>query len=375
MRRHEHGGGLRPVAGARLLTAALAVLAMVTSAGAQMPPVPGGSAPAVPDTGRLAFAAADSLPAPTAFHVLGDTVAFGGLLGIAWDLPPGAASAGAPPTVAGDQLILEPEPARPWWRITGGGRSKLFADAVAALPPSPGERVVATYRVYRTAPFRLEWLGRTSPVVLVRGRVDDPSRLAAIRDPRPVGWFTAAAAVLLALLVLLAAASWWWWRRRRRRDNSALDWSLPEPAWIGTALALRVLLAERHLERGDTRLFLDGLAAVARRHAAGHFGVAAAEMTGRELVASCNARGYAPVQPEALARIIDAADLHRYDRAAPTAEWCRQEAVDLLTALSATRVMPRQTPVAAERLLEAGKAWTAVTADLAGAAIPGEVAR
>ena len=98
-------------------------------------------------------------------------------------------------------------------------------------------------------------------------------------------------------------------------------------------------------------------------------------MTGREFVASCNARGYAPVQPEALARIIDAADLHRYDRAAPAAEWCRHEAVDLMTALSATRVMPRQTPVAAERLLEAGKAWTAVTADLSGTAIPGEVVR
>ncbi|MBK7045713.1 MAG: hypothetical protein IPH48_04160 [bacterium] len=375
MRRCEHSGGLRPIAGARLLTAVVAVLATVAAAGAQTAPLPDGPAQAVPDTGRLAFAAADSLPAPIAFHVLGDTVAFGGLLGIAWDLPQGAGSTGAPPTVAGDQLILEPEPARPWWRFKGGDRSKVFADAAASLPASPGERVVATYRVYRTAPFRLEWLGRTSPVVLVRGRVDDPSRLAAIRDPRPVGWFTAAAAVLLALLVLLAAASWWWWRRRRRRDNAALDWSLPEPAWIGTALALRALLAERHLERGDTRLFLDGLAAVARRHAAGHFGVAAAEMTGRELIASCNARGYAPMQPEALARIIDAADLHRYDRAGPTAEWCRHEAVDLLTALSATRVMPRQTPVAAERLLEAGKAWTAVTADLAGATIPGEVAR
>jgi hypothetical protein len=339
-----------------------------------MPPVQGGSAQAVPDTGQLAFTAADSLPAPIAFHVLGDTVAFGGLLGIAWDLPPGVVSAGSPPTVAGDQLILEPEPARPWWRFAGGGRASVFADAARALPAAPGERLVASYRVYRTAPFRLEWQGRNSSVVLVRGRVEDPSRLAAIRDPRPVGWFTPAAAVLLAALVLLAAAAWWWWRRRRR-DNSARDWSLPEPAWIGTALALRALLAERLLERGEARLFLDGLASVARRHAAGHFGVAAAEMTGRELIASCDARGYAPEQPEALARIIDAADLRRYDPAAPTAEWCRHEAVDLLAALSATRVMPRQTPVTAERMLEAGKAWTSVTADLSGTAVPGEVAR
>lgn len=374
MRRCEHGGGICSVARVWLLPAVLAILATVTTAGAQMPPVPGGSAQAVPDTGRLAFAAADSLPAPIAFHVLGDTVAFGGLLGIAWDLPPGAAGAGASPTVAGDQLIFESEPARPWWRFAGDGRADLFADAVAALPAAQGDRMVAGYRVYRTAPFRLEWQGRTSPVVIVRGRVDDPSRLAAIRDPRPVGWFTPAAAVLLAALVLLAAAAWWWWRRRRR-DNDVTDWTLPEPAWIGTALALRALLAERHLERGDARLFLDGLAAVARRHAAGHFGVAAAEMTGRELVASCNARGYAPEQPEALARIIDAADLRRYDRAAPTAEWCRHEAVDLLTALSATRVMPRQTPVAVGRLQDAGKAWTDVTAELAGTAVPGEVAR
>ncbi len=374
MRRFEHGGGHCAVARARLAPAVLVLLASAVTANAQMAPVPGAPAPAVPDTGRLAFAAVDSLPAPIAFHVLGDTVAFGGLLGVAWDLPQGAAGPGSPPVVAGDQVIVEPEPARPWWRFTSGSRKKVFADVVAALPASPGERVVATYRVYRTAPFRLEWQGRSSPVVLVRGRVDDPSRLAAIRDPRPVSWFTATAAVLLAALVLLAAAVWWWWRRRRR-DAAALDWSLPEPAWIGTALALRALLAERHLERGDARLFLDGLAAVARRHAAGHFGVAAAEMTGRELVASCDARGFAPGQPEALARIIDAADLRRYDRAAPTAEWCRNVAVDLMAALSATRVTPRQTPVAAERLLEAGKAWTAVAADLAGAATPGEVAR
>jgi hypothetical protein len=332
------------------------------------------AAPARPDTARLGFVGPDSLPAPVALHVLADTVAFGGLLPVVWDLPVGAAiSPAGLPTPAGDQLAAVPARRRPWWK--GGGLEKGAEVGIKAklesLPPAPGQRVVSLYRVYRTDPFRLEWAGRTSAVVNVQGRVDDPRRLAAIRDPRAWAWFTTALALSLAALALTVALFWWWWRRRRR-GAEPVDWRLPEPAWIGAALALQGLLEERRLERGDPKAFLDGLAAVARRFAAAHYGVPAAELTGCELVKACAARGYDTAQPVAFARLIDGADLRRYDPELPAPGWCRDQIVDLMARLSAAKVQPRQTPVEPERLLAAGRAWAAVAASLPpSAAAPG----
>jgi hypothetical protein len=363
--------------------AAALVLAGCLSAGSVVraqPPLPtsASAAPARPDTACLGFAAADSLPAPLAMHVLADTVVFGGLLPVAWDLPAGAAvSPAGLPAPTGDQLAVAPARRRPWWR--GGGPEKVAAggleEKLGSLPSAAGPRVVALYRVYRTDPFRLEWAGRTSAVVSVQGRVDDPARLAAIRDPRAWAWFTAALGLWLAALALAAALFWWWWRRRRR-GTVPVDWRLPEPAWIGAALALQGLLEERRLERGDPRAFLDGLAAVARRFAAAHYGVPAAELTGGELVKACAARGYDAAPPAALARLIDGADLRRYDSEPPAPGWCREQIVELMARLSTARVQPRQTPVEPDRLLAAGKAWAAVAASLPSAAaktgVPGD---
>lgn len=346
---------------------------------AQLPvPTAASAAPARPDTARLGFVAPDSLPAPLALHVLADTVAFGGLLPVAWDLPAGAAvSPTGLPTPTGDQLAAVPARRRPWWR--GGGPEKGAAtgleEKLESLPSAAGPRVVALYRVYCTDPFRLEWAGRTSAVVNVQGRVDDPARLAAIRDPRAWAWFTTTMGLWLAALALTAALFWWWWRRRRR-GTEPMDWRLPEPAWIGAALALQGLLEERRLERGDPRAFLDGLAAVARRFAAAHYGVPAAELTGGELVTACAARGYDAAPPAALARLIDGADLRRYDSEPPAPAWCREQIGELMARLSTARVQPRQTPVEPDRLLAAGKAWAAVAASLPSAVartgVPGD---
>lgn len=349
---------------------------MADSAVRAQSPLPS-TAPAAssrPDTARLGFVELDSLPAPLALHVLADTVAFGGLLPLAWDLPTGAAiSPAGLPAPVGDQLAAVPARRRPWWK--GGGLEKGaeagFEVKLESLPLVTGQRVVALYRVYRTDPFRLEWAGQTSAVVNVQGRVDDPSRLAAIRDPRAWAWFTAALALSLAALALAAALFWWWWRRRRR-GAEPMDWRLPEPAWIGAALALQGLLEERRLERGDPKAFLDGLAAIARRFAAAHYGVPAAELTGCELVKACAERGYDAAQPAAFARLIDGADLRRYDPESPAPGWCRDQIVELTARLSAAKVQPRQTPVEPERLLAAGKAWAVVAAFLPpSAAAPG----
>jgi len=370
------GSTVRP----RLLRCAAALVfgcgLMAGSAVRAQPALPSAApaASARPDTARLGFVELDSLPAPLALHVLADTVAFGGLLPLAWDLPAGAAVPPAGlPAPAGDQLAAVPVRRQPWWK--GGGAEKGDEAGIKAklesLPLATGQRVVAFYRVYRTDPFRLEWAGRTSAVVTVQGRVADPGRLAAIRDPRAWAWFTTTLALSLAALALMAALFWWWWRRRRRRAEPT-DWRLPEPAWIGAALALQGLLEERLLERGDPKAFLDGLAAVARRFAAAHYGVPAAELTGGELVTACAARGYDTAQPVAFARLIDGADLRRYDPEAPAPGWCRDQIVELMARLSAARVQPRQTPVEPERLLAAGKAWATVTAFLPpSAAAPG----
>jgi hypothetical protein len=322
------------------------------------------AAPARPETDRLGFVAPDSLPSPTALHVLADTVSFGGLLPVVWDLPPGVEDVpGGLPVPAGDQLTAVPAARRPWWK-GGGTEADVDARAAAALealPPAAGGRVVSHYRVYRTDPFRLEWAGGVSAVVSVKGRVADPDSLAAIRDPRAWGWFTPALGILLAALALVVAAGWWLWRRRRRGAEPS-DWPLPEPAWIGAALALKGLLEERRLERGDPKAFLDGLAAVARGFAAAHYGVPAVELTGDELVSACAARGYETAPAAALARLIDAADLRRYDPEPPVPGWCQAQAVELVARVTAAKVQPRQTPVEAGRLLAAAKAWASVEA-------------
>ena len=359
----------------RLIRGALVAAATLSAAagtGAAQPPgaLPPLGAAAAPDTARLHFTAVDSLPAPLALHALADTVSFGGLLPVAWDLVGGSpADVALLPTPPPDQLVPESTPRRSWWRrsSSGPGPAPDLAPALASLPPAAGPRVVAWYRVYRTDPFRLEWAGRVSSPVIVRGRVNDPSRVAAIRDPRAWNWFTGSLALLLAGLLLVSLLAWWWWRHRRR-GVEPVDWPLPEPAWIGTALALEALAQERRLERGEPRQFLDGIAAAARRFAAGHFNVPAAELTGRELVSACAERGHEPALVTAFARLIEAADLRRYDPEPPSAPWCRQQAAELLECVGAARVQPRQTPVSAERLLAAGTAWTAAVASLGGGA-------
>lgn len=341
----------------------VAVVALAASTAAVLPAagqgLPHGSRGAVttaPDTARIGFAAVDSLPAPLALHVLADTIPFGGEFAVAWDLAPGVEAGGELPVPGDAQLVPREPSAKPWWRPWGTGGAAVPGERLAALPTTNGPRVIAWYRVYRAEPFRLEWRGMVSPVVTVRGRVSDPASLAAIRDPRPLPWLTPAAFALLALLAVLAALAWWW--RRRRRPAPPGDWPLPEPAWLGTAIALRGLLAEGLLERGQTRAFLDRLAGEARRFAAAHYGVPAVDLTGRELAAACVARGHAPERAAALARLLDGTDHCRYDPQEPAAQTCRAKVADLLACVAAAgRPEPRYVTVAAQRRQAGELAW------------------
>lgn len=344
----------------RLAVLAVAVACLAAGhAGAALPPIgsPGSGAPTQPDTALVEFLPSGTGPSPMALHVLADTVTFGGAIDVAWDLPAGADAASfRAPVSKGEQLVLVPagvHPAKP------GGET-------AGLPAAAGPRIVAQYRVYATDGIRLQWKGIVSPVVSVKGRVTDPAKTAAIRDPRSWPWFTWTLGLLLLLAAALAAGGWWLWRRLRR-GSAPVDWALPEPAWIAAALAFRDLLARRLVERGEAREFLDGLAGVARRFAAAHYGIAAGEMTGPELVAACGDLGHEPALPGAIARLIEGADLRRYDPQPPSPAWCRDQAAELVVRIAEARVLPRLTPVSPERLLGAQQAWAELTAGLATA--------
>lgn len=327
-------------------------------------PPPAATVAARPDTARLALSLPDSVPWPLAMHVLGDTVSFGGRLAVAWDFPPGSPTPASLPLPVDGQLEPEVQPRRPWWRPGRGAAAPVPPQALASLPPASGPRQVALYRVYRTDPFRLDWEGHLSPVVAVHGRVVDAAKLAAIRDPRAVAWLTPKLALLALALLAVAAAVWWWWRRRGRGPGVA-DWPLPEPAWIGAAVDLTEHLAARQAERGDQRAALDGLAGIARRFAAAHYGVPATDLTGGELRGACAARGFDPAGADALARLIDDADLRRYDPDPTSAAFHRERVRDLVACMAALRVEPRQTSVAAARLQAARVAWSELVREAA----------
>lgn len=345
--------------------AAGAVLAATLSSLAAAAAAPGAAGPAASaaDTTRLVFVPAPSAAAPLAMHVLADTVDFGARFAIAWDLPAGAPGAGPLPEPADPRLAATAAPGGPWWR-RGGNPAGDAEGRLAALPPAPGPRVVAWYRAYAVDSFRLAWQGKLAGPVVVRGRVEDPSSTAAVRDPRALPWLTARALLLLPVLLALVAAAWWW--RRRRRPAAAADWRLPEPAWMEAAPALKALLEERLVETGRTREFLDRLAGQARRFAAAHYRIPAADLTGPELAAACAGLGHLPARAAALSRLLDEADLRRYDPEAPLESTCRDRLRDYLECLAEGRVEPRQTPVAAARRLAADQAWAELARVQAG---------
>lgn len=339
---------------AAVLAALLPLLTAAPARAQSRPGAVGGPAPSAADTTRLVFTSAGATVVPLAMHVLADTVGFGARFAVAWDLPAGAPAGSALPQPADPRLAPAEPPARIWWRRDGDGSGETD-ETLASLPPGPGPRVIAWYRAYTVDAFRLAWEGRLTGVVAVSGRVDDPARVAAVRDPRALPWLTGRALLLLPILAVLAAGAWWWWRRRR--PAGAGDWHLPEPAWIEAAPALKSLLDERLPERGQTREFLDRLAWQARRFAAAHYRIPAADLTGPELAAACTGLGHAAARVDALSRLLVEADLRRYDPQTPPEATCRERLQDYLACLAEGRVEPRQTPVAAARKLAADKAW------------------
>ncbi|MCK9997471.1 MAG: hypothetical protein KAH56_14445 [Candidatus Krumholzibacteria bacterium] len=327
-----------------------------------------GPAPAVVDTAMAILEFPPSKPAPATISTVQDTVLFGDVFYLILDFAgqqEGQAE-GFPEArlfVENDWLVPVPVEKRVLLDRLLGRKAKS-APEMSDLPDLGDQtRLVQSFRVYRTNPFRLQVGTFVSPVIQVRARVGGTEEMIGIREPRPVGWSPLAALGLLLSLLLVLWLSWLLWDRRRRGDDLS-DRDLPPPAWLAAAIELRDLLHEGSLGRGDSRVFLDGLAGISRRFVAGRYRIAAQEMTGREIIEACSDLGHRSTQTGIFARMIDSVDHSRYNPEAAGAGWCRDQAVLLYDQMAAVRILPRYSEVSADLRSQGDKAWSDLKREL-----------
>lgn len=312
------------------------------------PPVAPTAVPAAPDTALALVELPEEAPTVTAWTLQPDTVTFGGSVVLVPVALPEDSSLPDLSTEADWLVPVVPE--------SPGFLARLTRSAPAAAP-------WPAFRVYRTDPFRLQVGSWTSPVIHVRGRAAGTDEVAGVRTPAWPGWpWGRWLALVLGTGLVVLLLVWLW--GRRRGPVVWPDREVPPSVWPDTARGLRDLLAEGSLARGDARRFLDALAGLARAYVAGRYGVAAVEMTGREIVAACRRAGHRGDEVRFLAELIDEADLRRYDPEPPAPGWCRERAAEFYRRVQATRVLPRHTPAAPDRIREAETAWTEVAREL-----------
>lgn len=305
------------------------------------------------DTLQASVVVPEGYQPPSAVTVAPDSIVFGGMAYALLEWRPGS-NLPAPEEVS---FSVE-------WLAAADPKNSTPVQ-VAWLSGVEDLRLAVPFRVYQTAPFRLMVGSESSDVIQVRRRTAGTDRLAPIRPPRSWGggWTSLVLTALIMTLVVLAV--WWLIQRRRQGPPDAwTDWDVLTPAWVGAAVELRALLGGDFLARGDGRKFLDGLAAVTRRFVGDNYRIPALEMTGQEIVTACVGLGYEPGQPCQFAQIIDQADRVRYDRCQPDTAFCLAQAGLLCKLMSTARVMPRQTVVPPERLLQAERAWAAIASEL-----------
>jgi len=230
-------------------------------------------------------------------------------------------------------------------------------DLQAAVPSVSG--VVAAFRVYRLAPFRLQVGDGISSVIVVGGRNHDPGLVAPIRDPRLPGWAWRNLLAMAAALVLVYWLVRRFMDRRSGRQSLGRDRVLATAAWPTAALTLAELMA--HLEHnGGERVFLNGLHRVARTFVGDRFLVPGPEMVGREIAAACVALGHDRTVARRFQTIIEGLDTRRYDPTPVPEAWCRNQARALMSAMDEVRIEPRDGSEA-----DAAAAWDRLRIELA----------
>jgi len=326
-------------------------------------------APAVIDTALATLEMSASGPALATIHTVQDTVLFGDVFHLILEFSgPRDGQVDGFPEVrlsSGDDWLVPVSVEKPglWDRVLGRNSGPL--PDMSSLP-ALGEqtRLVQSFRVYRTNPFRIEVGSLVSQVIQVKARVTGTGEMAGIRAPRPGEWSPLPALVLLLSIFLVLWLAWLLWDRARRGEDLS-DRNLPPPAWLSAAIQLRDLIHGGSLGRGDSRAFLDGLAGITRRYVAGRYRIAAQEMTGREIVAACSDLGHRSTQPGNFARMIESVDHRRYNPEASGAGWCREQAVLLYDQMAAVRILPRYTDVSADLQRQGDKAWSDLKRELA----------
>ncbi len=350
----------------------LPVLAIATVAQAGFTAAPGAGmlppmAPEAVDTAAADLYWPEGAPGPRTLLVAPDSLRLGDVLQVAVDVPDTMAS-------WPDSLLV---PDQDWLGVAGTDQHGILiqepgdpppAGALWPEVPSGSRRLVRALRVWGLDPFMVRVPGWASPVITVTPRLAAADSLVPVRDPRPLGWRPAGwLAWALGGLFLLGVLVWRL-RALRRPRRVPPDTEPPGYPWLEVICDLQELWDEGLPERGRTREFLDRLAALARRYAAGRYLVEACGMTGPELQAVCVARGHDPGPVRELAAVITAADSARYHPVPPSAAAARRAAGRLLAVMNRVRILPRHRAVDPKLSLRAEAAWRRMTGEL-GAAV------
>lgn len=313
------------------------MVGLACSALAQLPP----AAAAAPDTATATFGWSSPAAAPSALTLWPEDALFGQDVFLILDH-----ASGVQPQPL-DSLTVDV----PWIELV----TTPVRPGDLPLPPSEGPRQLARLRVYREGPWRPVWQdGPRSEVQLVQGRVDDPTAVEPVRDPRAIGGVPAWLVVLVTGLILLGIMALLIWRwRARRRAWQPVHRDLGPPAWLAAARALQELEQESLLAREQ----LDTLARILRCYIHGRFHVAAEEMTAPELMTAALAAGWHHEVVAGLAELLARCDDARYAPARVGSQDVHQAMSLALDLIDEVRIQPVWTPVPAADLAAATAAW------------------
>jgi len=330
------------------------------------------------DTARLLVTGPNRWPVPLALEVWPDTLQFGDLAYLTIEYPhpvDGFVPDSLRFAAAWVELAAIGEERN--GRGSGLGRTDTGVGGPATSPPIPdGWRAEIPLRIYRVGPFVAVWAsqrgeetdgssgaatpsrsGLTSAVVQVFGRTVGTDQIAAIREPRTLGWHAAALLAAGVVALLLALVIRWLWRRQRRLRAVPADRPLAPPPDLAAAVALWELEQAELAARGDERAYLDRLIKVVRIFLRDRFHLPAGELTATEIVPAGVRLGYSTADLTGYAELIRAGDERRYRPDPIARDICRAQMARAIALISQDRCDEVITPVAASLRLAAEQAW------------------
>ncbi len=333
---------------------------------------------AVQDTARLLVTGPKRWPVPLAVEVWPDTLQFGDLVHLTIDFPH-PVDEFAPDSLRFAAAWVELAATDEEWdgRGSGFGRTDPGAGGPAASSPTPdGWRAEIPLRIYRVGPLVAVWTlqpgedterssgavaprrsGLTSAVVQVIGRTVGTDQIAAIREPRTLGWHAAALLAAGVVALLLALVIRWLWRRHSGQRPVPADRPLAPPPDLAAAVALWELEQAELTARGNEHAYLDRLIKVVRVFLRDRFHLPAGELTATEIVPAGIRLGYSTADLTGYAELIRTGDERRYRPDPIARDICQEQMARAIALISQDRYKGVLTPVAAPLRLAAEQAW------------------